>query len=218
MSHILIVEDESEIASFLAKGLTADGYTTTAVNSGTSALAIMQQVHPDLVILDIGLPDTDGFTVLQHMRSAGLETPVIILTARSSVNDTVSGLQSGADDYMSKPFSFEELRARIQLRLKKDTTTTTSDLSHGDLRLDVRNRTATVEGATVELTAREYSLVEVFLLNPGRVLSRDELLEAVWGHNVDAGSNVVEVYMRYLRRKLGSDRFVTVRGVGYRLK
>ncbi|GAA1715984.1 response regulator transcription factor [Propioniferax innocua] len=218
MSHILIVEDEAEIASFLAKGLTADGYTTTAVNSGTSALAIMQQVHPDLVILDIGLPDTDGFTVLQHMRSAGLETPVIILTARSSVNDTVSGLQSGADDYMSKPFSFEELRARIQLRLKKDTTTTTSDLSHGDLRLDVRNRTATVEGATVELTAREYSLVEVFLLNPGRVLSRDELLEAVWGHNVDAGSNVVEVYMRYLRRKLGSDRFVTVRGVGYRLK
>ena len=218
MSHILIVEDEAEIASFLAKGLTADGYTTTAVNSGTSALAIMQQVHPDLVILDIGLPDTDGFTVLQHMRSAGLETPVIILTARSSVNDTVSGLQSGADDYMSKPFSFEELRARIQLRLKKDTTTTTSVLSHGDLRLDVRNRTATVEGATVELTAREYSLVEVFLLNPGRVLSRDELLEAVWGHNVDAGSNVVEVYMRYLRRKLGSDRFVTVRGVGYRLK
>lgn len=218
MSHILIVEDEAEIASFLAKGLTADGYTTTAVNSGTSALAIMQQVHPDLVILDIGLPDTDGFTVLQHMRSAGLETPVIILTARSSVNDTVSGLQSGADDYMSKPFSFEELRARIQLRLKKDTTATANDLSHGDLRLDVRNRTATVDGTTVELTAREYSLVEVFLLNPGRVLSRDELLEAVWGHNVDAGSNVVEVYMRYLRRKLGADRFVTVRGVGYRLK
>ena len=218
MSHILIVEDEAEIASFLAKGLTADGYTTTAVNSGTSALAIVQQVHPDLVILDIGLPDTDGFTVLQHMRSAGLKTPVIILTARSSVNDTVSGLQSGADDYMSKPFSFEELRARIQLRLKKDTSPSLSDLSHGDLRLDVRNRTAIIDGTTIELTAREYSLVEVFLLNPGRVLSRDELLEAVWGHNVDAGSNVVEVYMRYLRRKLGADRFVTVRGVGYRLK
>lgn len=217
MSHILIVEDEAEIASFLAKGLTADGYTTTAVNNGTSALAIMQQVHPDLVILDIGLPDTDGFTVLQHMRSAGLTTPVIILTARSSVSDTVSGLQNGADDYMSKPFSFEELRARIQLRLKKENGTPTTDLSHGDLRLDVRNRTAIVGDDVIELTAREYSLVETFLLNPGRVLSREELLEAVWGENMDAGSNVVEVYMRYLRKKLGSERFVTVRGVGYRL-
>lgn len=217
MSHILIVEDEAEIASFLAKGLTADGYTTTAVNNGTSALAIMQQVHPDLVLLDIGLPDTDGFTVLQHMRSAGLTTPVIILTARSSVSDTVSGLQSGADDYMSKPFSFEELRARIQLRLKKESGTPITDLSHGDLRLDVRNRTAIVGDDVIELTAREYSLVETFLLNPGRVLSRDELLEAVWGENMDAGSNVVEVYMRYLRKKLGSERFVTVRGVGYRL-
>lgn len=217
MSHILIVEDEAEIASFLAKGLTADGYTTTAVNNGTSALAIMQQVHPDLVLLDIGLPDTDGFTVLQHMRSAGLTTPVIILTARSSVSDTVSGLQSGADDYMSKPFSFEELRARIQLRLKKESGAPITDLSHGDLRLDVRNRTAIVGDDVIELTAREYSLVETFLLNPGRVLSRDELLEAVWGENMDAGSNVVEVYMRYLRKKLGSERFVTVRGVGYRL-
>lgn len=217
MSHILILEDEAEIASFLAKGLTADGYTTTTVNNGTSALAIMQQVQPDLVILDLGLPDTDGFTVLQHMRGAGLTTPVIILTARSSVSDTVSGLQSGADDYMSKPFSFEELRARIKLRLGKDATNPAADLSHGDLRLDVRNRTATVDGTTVELTAREYSLVETFLLNPGQVLSREELLEAVWGQDMDAGSNVVEVYMRYLRRKLGVDRFVTVRGVGYRL-
>lgn len=218
MSHILIVEDESEIASFLAKGLTADGYTTTTVNSGTSALAIMQRVHPDLVILDIGLPDTDGFTVLQHMRQAGLATPVIILTARASVADTVSGLQSGADDYMSKPFSFEELRARIQLRLKKEAPAPVTDLSHGDLTLDVRNRTATVDGVTVELTSREYSLVETFLMNPGRVLSRDELLKSVWGFDFDTGSNVVEVYMRYLRRKLGADRFVTVRGVGYRLK
>lgn len=218
MSHILIVEDEAEIASFLAKGLTADGYTTTTANSGTSALAIMQQVHPDLVILDIGLPDTDGFTVLQHMRAAGLETPVIILTARSSVSDTVSGLQSGADDYMSKPFSFDELRARIELRLKKDPVSAANHLSHGDLSLDVRSRTATVDGKTVELTSREYSLVETFLLHPGKVLSRDELLEAVWGFDFDTGSNVVEVYMRYLRRKLGADRFVTVRGVGYRLK
>src|SRR5690554_6004767 len=172
-----------------------------------------------LLVLDIGLPDMDGFTVLKRLREAGSTIPVIIRTARTSVGDTVAGLEGGADDYMPKPFRFEELLARIRLRLRtpEHNTHDSTVLAFGDLSLDLRTRHATVDGREVELSAREFSLAETFLSHPGQVLSREQLLDRVWGYDFDPGSNVVDVYVRYLRKKLGAERIVTVRGMGYRL-
>ncbi|HLS74237.1 MAG TPA: response regulator transcription factor [Actinomycetaceae bacterium] len=219
MSQILIAEDEIGISSFITKGLRAAGYASTAVTTGEEALVLAQGGDFQLMVLDIGLPDMDGFTVLRRLRALGSTIPVIILTARTSVDDTVAGLEGGADDYMPKPFRFEELLARIRLRLRgpdsggQDAT----QLSYGDLSLDLRTRHATVDGREVELSAREFSLAETFLSHPGQVLSREQLLDRVWGYDFDPGSNVVDVYVRYLRRKLGAERIVTVRGMGYRL-
>jgi DNA-binding response OmpR family regulator len=169
-------------------------------------------------VLDLGLPDQDGFTVLRRIREARNDTPVIILTARSSVDDTVAGLENGADDYMAKPFRFEELLARVRLRLRTEAPTSDmSTLSSGNLQLDLRTRRATIDGKEIDLSAREFALAEAFLRNPGQVLSREQLLSRVWGYDFDPGSNVVDVYVRYLRNKLGAERFATVRGMGYRL-
>ena len=221
MSTILIIEDETRIADFVAKGLKAAGFTTHATASGVEGAALATHGSFDLVILDVGLPDIDGFQVLEQLRGQGVTVPVIMLTARSSVTDTVAGLQGGADDYMAKPFSFEELLARVHLRLRADQTTGAADggvvLKHGGLALDLRTRRAEVDGRTVDLSAREFTLAETFLRNPGQVLSREQLLSNVWGYDFEPGSNVVDVYVRYLRRKLGSDRFETVRVMGYRL-
>ena len=171
----------------------------------------------DLLILDLGLPVMDGFTVLRKLRQARNEIPVVILTARDSVTDTVAGLEGGANDYMTKPFRFEELLARIRLRLRDDRSPEAMVLTHGGLSLDLRTRRAEVDGRIVDLSAREFTLAETFLRSPGQVLSREQLLSRVWGYDFDPGSNVVDVYVRYLRRKLGATRFETVRGVGYRL-
>ena len=172
----------------------------------------------DLLVLDVGLPLMDGFAVLRRLREGRNAIPVIILTARDSVTDTVAGLEGGADDYMAKPFRFEELLARIRLRLKTDTRAPESTvLRYGDLALDLRSRRAAVGSRTVELSAREFALAEMFLRNPGQVLSREQLLSHVWGYDFDPGSNVVDVYVRYLRKKLGADRIETMRGAGYRL-
>ena len=220
MSQILIVEDEPRIAAFIAKGLKSAGFTTLVEDSGVAAVQLALAGEIDLVILDIGLPDIDGFEVLSRLRGQGVTIPVIMLTARSSVADTVAGLQSGADDYMPKPFSFDELLARIHLRLRSDAGSSDSAamvLSHGDLSLDLRTRRASVGGRSVDLTAREFTLAEMFLRNPGHVLSREQLLSGAWGYDFDPGSNVVDVYVRYLRRKLGVEFFETVRGMGYRL-
>ena len=220
MSQILIVEDEPRIAAFIAKGLKAAGFATLVEASGYNAVSLAIGGEADLIVLDVGLPDIDGFEVLSRIRGQGVTTPVIMLTARSSVADTVAGLQSGADDYMPKPFSFEELLARIQLRLRTDAGDSAESamvLTHGDLSLDLRTRRATVAGRSVDLTAREFTLAEMFLRNPGHVLSREQLLSGAWGYDFDPGSNVVDVYVRYLRRKLGADHFETVRGMGYRL-
>ena len=220
MSQILIVEDEPRIAAFIAKGLKSAGFTTLVEASGVAAVQLALAGEIDLVILDIGLPDIDGFEVLSRLRGQGVTIPVIMLTARSSVADTVAGLQSGADDYMPKPFSFDELLARIHLRLRSDAGSADSAamvLSHGDLSLDLRTRRASVGGRSVDLTAREFTLAEMFLRNPGHVLSREQLLSGAWGYDFDPGSNVVDVYVRYLRRKLGVEFFETVRGMGYRL-
>ena len=218
MSSILIVEDESRIVAFLTKGLKAAGFTTHTTAAGREAVELALQTSFDLIILDVGLPDIDGFEVLQQLRGQGVAAPVIMLTARSSVADRVAGLEGGADDYMPKPFSFEELLARIRVRLRTDTTGPDQmRLTHRDMVLDLRTRTLTLEGRTVELSAREFALAEAFMRHPGQVLSREQLLSAVWGLDFDPGSNVVEVYVSYLRNKLGRDRVETVRGMGYRL-
>lgn len=216
MSQILIVEDEPGIAPFIAKGLKAAGYASMAVETAREGYDLAMTGDFDLVVLDLGLPDQDGFTVLRRLREAHNQIPVIILTARSSVTDRVAGLEGGADDYMAKPFSFEELLARIRLRLRSDGGEAMV-LSHGAISLDLRTRRASVAGKEVDLSAREFGLLEAFLRNPGQVMSREQLLSRVWGYDFDPGSNVVDVYVRYLRTKLGAQHIETVRGMGYRL-
>jgi two-component system, OmpR family, copper resistance phosphate regulon response regulator CusR len=220
MTHILIAEDEQRIASFIDKGLSANGFAVTTVTDGRSAYEYVLTGDFDLMILDIGLPEMDGFEVLRRLRAQGHRVPVIVLTARSSVHDTVAALEGGADDYMAKPFRFEELLARVRLRLAPTVNAETADsvLSCGGLHLDLRTRRALVGGQTVDLSAREFALAETFLRHAGQVLTREQLLSQVWGYDYDPGSNVVDVYVRYLRRKLGADRFVTLRGMGYRLE
>jgi two-component system, OmpR family, copper resistance phosphate regulon response regulator CusR len=217
VSRILIAEDEPRIAAFVEKGLAANGFAVTVVGDGPSARDYAMTGGFDLMILDIGLPGVDGFTVLHQLRAERNRIPVIVLTARDGVQDTVAGLEGGADDYMAKPFRFEELLARVRLRLTTDRTPELTVLRHGGLRLDLRTRRAQVGERTVDLSAREFALAETFLRHPGQVLSREQLLSRVWGYDFDPGSNVVDVYVRYLRRKLGADRIATVRGMGYRL-
>ncbi|MEV8374704.1 response regulator transcription factor [Kribbella sp. NPDC056861] len=220
MNRILIAEDEERIASFVERGLRGNGFVTTVVGDGETAYTEGVSGSYDLLVLDIGLPRVDGFTVLRRLREARVTMPVVILTARDSVGDTVAGLESGADDYLAKPFAFEELLARIRLRLRSDSSGTADAnvLQVGDLGLDLRTRRATVDGRAIDLTAREFLLAEVFCRHPDQVLTREQLLSQVWGFDFDPGSNVVDVYIRYLRRKLGQDRIQTIRGMGYRLK
>jgi two-component system, OmpR family, copper resistance phosphate regulon response regulator CusR len=217
MSRILIAEDEERIASFVEKGLRAQGYTTTVVTDGEEALQLGRSGLFDLVLLDIGLPGRDGFSVLRAMREAGTRTPVIILTARDGVEDTVTGLEHGADDYVTKPFRFEELLARIRARLREPGRADETVLRAGDISLDLRARQATAGDRSVELSAREFMLLETLVRHPGQVLSREQLLSHVWGYDYDPGSNIVDVYIGYLRKKLGAQRIETVRGAGYRI-
>ena len=217
MNRILIVEDEDRITSFLEKGLKANGFVTAVAASGREGLAQARTGGFDLVILDLGLPDRDGMDLLKDFRESDSRTPVIILTARDGVADTVRGLESGADDYVPKPFRFEELLARVRLRLRDPRVPEPTVIRVGDASLDLRTRRVTVGERSVELTAREFALAETFFRHPGQVLSREQLLSHVWGYDYDPGSNVVDVYVGYLRKKLGGDRIRTVRGMGYRL-
>ena len=212
MTRILIAEDEPRLSSFLEKGLRAAGYTTTVCDDGIRAAALARDGEFDLLILDIGLPGQDGFTVLRALRGRG-----------ERMADTLTGLDIGADDYVTNPFIFEELLARVRARLRSGSGGDGAGgdplvLDAGGVKLDVRTRRASTEGADVELTAKEFVLLETFLRHPGQVLSREQLLSHVWGYDFDPGSNVVDVYVGYLRRKLGSERFETVRGMGYRLR
>ncbi len=220
MARILIVEDEARIASFVAKGLRAEGHTATVAGDGHLGLDHALSGDFDLMVLDIGLPGLDGFEVLDQLRSQGSRLPVIVLTARDSVTDTVSALEGGADDYMPKPFRFAELMARVRLRLRQDQpgngTGPVDALDAGGVHLDLRTRRATIGGKEVDLSAREFMLAEIFMLNAGQVLSREQLLDHVWGLDFDPGSNVVDVYVGYLRKKFGADSIATVRGMGYR--
>jgi DNA-binding response OmpR family regulator len=217
VSRILIAEDEARIAEFVQKGLRAHGFTTQTACDGRTALELAVGGDVDLLVLDIGLPEMDGFAVLAELRRRRATLPVIVLTARGGIDDTVAGLEGGADDYMAKPFRFEELLARIRLRLRPGPAESTTELVAGALHLDVRTRTVTVGTRVVELTAREFSLLETFMRHPGQVLSREQLLSRVWGYDYDPGSNVVDVYVRNLRRKLGAHSIETSRGAGYRL-
>jgi DNA-binding response OmpR family regulator len=219
VSRILIAEDEARLASFLEKGLRASGFTTTTVGDGVSAQALASDDDFDLLVLDLSLPKKDGLEVLRELRAAGQRLPVIVLTARGDPHDRVEGLETGADDYLPKPFHFEELVARIRVQLRgEDRVAEETQLRVGEVALDLRTRWASVGGDTVELSAREFELLRTFLQHPNQVLSREQLLARVWGYDYDPGSNVVDVYVGYLRKKLGQERFETVRGVGYRFR
>ena len=221
MARILIVEDEERIASFVAKGLRAEGHQTHVVGDGLAGLDEALSGQHDLMVLDIGLPTIDGFEVLDQLRAQGSRMPVIILTARDSVTDTVSALESGADDYMPKPFRFAELLARVRVRLRQASEQPSGgreQLSAGGVTLDLRTRRASIGGRTFDLSAREFALLEIFLTNPGQVLSREQLLDHVWEVDFDPGSNVVDVYVGYLRKKVGAKTISTVRGMGYRFE
>jgi len=217
LAAILIAEDEPRIAAFVSKGLTANGFSTVVVDNGVDAAALARDDEFALLILDLGLPGKNGMSVLAEIRQRGERMPVLILTARGEIDATIAGFETGADDYMTKPFRFEELLARVRARLRSDRFEEPTLLRAGDIVLDLRTRRVTSAGRTVELTAREFALAETFLRHPDQVLSRQQLLSAVWGYDFDPGSNVVDVYVRYLRRKLGASVIETIRNMGYRL-
>jgi DNA-binding response OmpR family regulator len=218
--RILIAEDEERISRFIEKGLRAAGYAPTVVADGVTAVDYASSGEYDLLLLDVGLPRLDGFTVLNVLRRDHVGIPVIFLTARDSAADTVAGLDGGADDYMVKPFRFEELVARIRRRLRATEGTDApagNTIRYGSLELNLHTHTVSVGETMVDLSAREFALVEMFLNHPGQILSRQQLLSHVWGYDFDSTSNVVDVYVRQLRQKIGAERIVTARGAGYRL-
>ncbi|RMF63449.1 MAG: DNA-binding response regulator [Cyanobacteria bacterium J069] len=220
MTHILIVEDESRITDFLAKGLQASGFTTTSASNSEDAAAIALDGNIDLLLLDLGLPGQNGLELLKDLRGQGFQAPVIILTARSGIDDKVAGFELGADDYLTKPFRFEELLVRIRARLRTSMAASelnASILTFGVVALDLRTRRVSAGGKLIDLSAREFTLLETFMRHPDQVLSRQHLLDLVWGYDYEPGSNVVDVYVGYLRKKLGTSLIETVRGMGYRL-
>jgi DNA-binding response OmpR family regulator len=219
VSRILIAEDERRLSSFLEKGLRAVGYTPTVAADGRTAALLARDEDFDLLILDLGLPGQDGLEVLRAVRARGERIPILVLTARQHVGDTVAALDGGADDYLTKPFVFDELLARVRARIRATPGDAGSHVvESAGVALDLRTRRVLVGDLEVELTAREFSMLETFLRHPDEALSREQLISHVWGHDVDVASNVVDVYVSSLRRKLGPEYFETVRGLGYRMR
>ena len=214
--NVLLVEDEDRIASFVEKALRHRGFDVRRVVTGGEALGAVS-AGVDIVVLDLGLPDIDGLDVLRALRKSWASLPVVILTARGDIDDRVVGLDLGADDYVPKPFAIDELVARIRARLRPQPDGTSTSLNVGDLELDLIAHRARLTGRIVELTSREFALLEMLMRNAGRAVPRSDLLSHVWGLDFDPRSNLVDVYIRYLRRKVGDDRIQTVRGVGYRV-
>jgi two-component system, OmpR family, response regulator QseB len=221
MNRILIAEDETRIASFLEKGLKANGFTTTVSQNVKEIIDFALSDNFDLLLLDLGLPQQDGLEVLEQLRGQGATLPIIILTARDDINDKVAGLESGADDYVTKPFRFEELLARIRLRLRTsqlqlvNKNTGNNQVQVGNLILDLHTRKVSFNGQEIDLPAKEFCLLEILMSHPEQVMTREQLLDRVWGFDYDPGSNIVDVYIGYLRKKLDSKIIKTVRGVGY---
>lgn len=219
--HILVVDDDPEIVSFLRRGLIYEGYNVDTAGDGTEALAKAREREPDLVVLDIMMPGIDGLEVSQRLRSAS-DVPILMLTAKGTVADRVTGLESGADDYLVKPFAFDELLARVRALLRRRQPKTAEVLRFSDLSLDTATREVSRRNEPIKLTAQEFDLLELFLRHPRQVLRRDLIYERVWGYDFSGESNVIEVYVRYLRSKLevhGHTRLIqTVRGVGYVLR
>ena len=220
--RILVVEDEAAIADFLERGLEAEGYSVTVAPEGIQGLAEARSGNFDLLILDLRLPGLPGIDILREFRRNDGTTPVILLTARTAVEDRVEGLDSGATDYVPKPFSFEELSARVRAHLRRPDQKEATNLSVGDIELDLLKRTVTRDGHEVNLSAREFDLLAYMMRHPGQALSREQLLSGVWGYDYDPGTNVVGVYIQYLRKKLTlegmTDPIETLRSVGYRLR
>ena len=214
----MVVEDEARIASFVKVGLESEGFAVDRAATGREAIDHLVTATYDLVVLDLILPDMGGEEVLRHLRRTQPRVPVIVLTAKDAIADRVANLNAGADDYVTKPFSFSELLARIRARLRAAEQAESSVLEHGGIRLDLERREAHVGERVVDLTARELALLETFMRHPDQVLSQAQLLDRAWGYDSDPGSNVVEVYVGYLRRKLGQDVIETRRGVGYRFR
>jgi DNA-binding response OmpR family regulator len=217
MARILIAEDDPHISSFLEKGLKSSGFSTVVADDGERAQALGLTDEFDLLILDLGLPEQEGLHILQELRSRGKKLPVLVLTGRRD-RDAATCLEHGADDYMTKPFEFAELLARVRARLRNAGSEEATVLHAGAVRLDLKTRRATVGERTVDLTAREFALLETLLRHADQVLSREQLLSHVWGYSFEPGTNVVNVYVNALRKKLGSDVIETVRGAGYRLR
>ncbi|GIG91376.1 response regulator transcription factor [Plantactinospora endophytica] len=218
MARILIAEDDLQIAAFLDKGLRANGWATTHVTEGEQAEEFGLSGDFDLLILDIGLAGRNGFEVLAALRARGHRLPVLVLTGRARAHDVVACLDAGADDYMTKPFRFEELLARVRARLRDVGSDEPRTLVAGAIRLDLWTRQVTVHDRDVALTGREFVLLETLIRHAGRVLSRQQLLSHAWGYDFDPGTNLVNVYVSALRKKLGEDVIETMRGFGYRLR
>ncbi len=214
---ILLVEDEEGIVSFVRRGLEAAGYQVLVASDGIDGLALAMSDDVDLVVLDLGLPGIPGEEVLTRLRRRRPTVPVIVLTAKDSVADRVANLEAGADDYLIKPFSFSELLARIRARLRSTDQVRSDVIAIGSLSIDLAGHTAMVDGRSIDLSSREFALLEVLARHAGSVLSQTQLLDQVWGYDFDGSSNVVEVYVSHLRRKIGAERIKTVRGAGYKL-
>jgi heavy metal response regulator len=220
--RLLVVEDEKKVSSFIKKGLEEEGYAVDVAFDGKTGLQMaMDRVH-DLIVLDIHLPGLDGLSVLHELRMGKVSTPVLLLTVRANIEDKVLGLDAGADDYLTKPFAFQELVARIRALLRRQTEAKLPVLRFADLTLDPARRTVFRGARKIDLTAKEYGLLDYFIRNPGRVLTRTMIADHVWDYNFDSMTNIIDVYVNYLRRKIDSDRehklIHTVRGVGYVLK
>ncbi|AFY97055.1 response regulator with CheY-like receiver domain and winged-helix DNA-binding domain (plasmid) [Chamaesiphon minutus PCC 6605] len=222
MSHILLVEDEVKLARFIELELGSEGYRVSVAHDGMSGLALVRESEPDLAILDWMLPGLTGVELCRRMRSTGIKIPVILLTARDEVGDRVTGLDAGADDYLVKPFSIEELLARIRAHLRRTQETDEDLLQFEDLTLNRRTREVHRGQRSIDLTAKEFDLLQYLMSHPRQVFTRDQILENIWGYDFLGDSNIIEVYVRYLRLKLEQDnekRLIhTARGVGYSLR
>lgn len=222
MNKILVIEDEQKLAKFLELELQYEGYEVIVAHDGMRGLTIARESNPDLILLDWMLPAVSGLEVCRRLRTSGSKTPIILLTAKDEISDRVAGLDAGADDYIVKPFSIEELLARFRAHLRRSNEEDPDQLQFLDLTLNRRTREVKRGERSIELTATEYDLMEYLISHPRQVLTRDQILEKVWGYDFGGDSNIIEVYVRYLRLKLESNKekriIQTVRGVGYVLK